>query len=57
MIDLAALRSLEAVHEHGSVIAAATALGFTPSAVSQQIKRLERTLGLDLLERSVQLIS
>lgn len=51
MIDLAALRSLEAVHTHGSVVAAATALGFTPSAVSQQIKRLERQSGVDLLER------
>lgn len=51
MIDLAALRSLEAVHEHGSVVAAAQALGFTPSAVSQQIKRLERQSGVELLER------
>lgn len=51
MIDLAALRSLEAVHAHGSVVAAAQALGFTPSAVSQQIKRLERQAGVELLER------
>jgi DNA-binding transcriptional LysR family regulator len=51
MMDLAALRSLEAVHTHGSVIAAAHALGFTPSAVSQQIKRLERQSGVELLER------
>ncbi len=51
MIDLAALRSLEAVHDHGSVIAAAQALGYTPSAVSQQIKRLERQSGVALLER------
>jgi DNA-binding transcriptional LysR family regulator len=51
MMDLAALRSLEAVHTHGSVVAAAQALGFTPSAVSQQIKRLERQSGVPLLER------
>jgi DNA-binding transcriptional LysR family regulator len=51
MMDLTALRSLEAVHTHGSVVAAAQALGFTPSAVSQQIKRLERQAGVDLLER------
>jgi DNA-binding transcriptional LysR family regulator len=51
MIDLTALRSLEAVHVHGSVVAAAQALGFTPSAVSQQIKRLERQAGVELLER------
>jgi DNA-binding transcriptional LysR family regulator len=51
MIDLTALRSLEAVHVHGSVVGAAQALGFTPSAVSQQIKRLERQSGVELLER------
>jgi len=33
------------------VAAAASALGFTPSAVSQQIKRLERETGVRLLER------
>lgn len=51
MIDLAALRSLSAVATHGSVVAAADALGFTPSAVSQQVKRLERQTGVALLER------
>jgi DNA-binding transcriptional LysR family regulator len=51
MIDLVALDSLRAVDAHGSVVAAADALGFTPSAVSQQIKRLERQTGVPLLER------
>lgn len=51
MIDLDALIALRAVERHGSVIAAADALGFTPSAVSQQVKRLERQVGLPLLER------
>ncbi len=51
MIDLAALRSLAAVDAHRSVVAAADALGFTPSAVSQQVKRLERQTGVTLLER------
>lgn len=51
MIDLAALGSLRAVDAHGSVVAAADALGFTPSAVSQQVKRLERQAGVPLLER------
>lgn len=51
MIDLAALASLQAVATHGSVIAAAQALGYTPSAVSQQVKRLEKQAGLPLLER------
>lgn len=51
MIDVAALSSLRAIEVHGSVSAAALALGFTPSAVSQQIKRLERDVGTALLER------
>ena len=51
MIDLPALASLRAVDTHGSVVAAADALGFTPSAVSQQVKRLERQTGVPLLER------
>src|SRR6478735_8766484 len=51
MIDLPALASLHAVDTHGSVVAAAEALGFTPSAVSQQVKRLERQTGVPLLER------
>ncbi|MCL2543145.1 MAG: LysR family transcriptional regulator [Nocardioidaceae bacterium] len=51
MIDLDALAALRAVATHGSVIAAATATGYTPSAVSQQVKRLERQTGVPLLER------
>jgi DNA-binding transcriptional LysR family regulator len=51
MIDLVALDSLRAVGSQGSVVGAADALGFTPSAVSQQIKRLERQTGVPLLER------
>jgi DNA-binding transcriptional LysR family regulator len=51
MIDLVALRSLLALEAHGTVSAAATATGYTPSAVSQQIKRMERDLGVDLLDR------
>lgn len=51
MIDLVALQSLRAVRSHGSVVAAAEVLGFTPSAVSQQIKKLERQTGSAVLER------
>ena len=51
MIDLAALTSLRAVATTGSVVAAADLLGFTPSAVSQQVKRLEKQAGVPLLER------
>src|ERR1700722_20291326 len=51
MIDLVSLDALRAVETHGSVVAAADALGLTPRAVSQQIKRLERQTGVPLLER------
>jgi DNA-binding transcriptional LysR family regulator len=51
VLDLARLRALHAVGAHGSVAAAATALGYTPSAVSQQIGKLERETGAVLLER------
>ncbi|TQL48862.1 DNA-binding transcriptional LysR family regulator [Homoserinimonas aerilata] len=51
MIDVASLTSLRAIETHGSVSAAAAALGFTPSAISQQVKRLERDIGAALLER------
>ena len=51
MIDPVALRSLVAVRDHGSVVGAAAALGFTPSAVSQHVKRLESQSRQPLLER------
>ncbi len=51
MIDLAALTALRAIATQGSVVGAADALGFTPSAVSQQVKRLEKQSGVPLLER------
>ncbi|MFC9560387.1 LysR family transcriptional regulator [Agromyces sp. NPDC056965] len=52
MIDLEAVVALRSVATNGSVAAAADALGFTPSAVSQQIKRLERDTRVALLERA-----
>ena len=51
MIDLQGLRALVAVDRAGSVVAAADQLGYTPSAVSQQVKKLERDLDAVLLER------
>ncbi|MEV4501209.1 LysR family transcriptional regulator [Streptomyces klenkii] len=51
MLDLARLRALHAVSVHGSVSAAATALGYTPSAVSQAVTKLERETRTALLER------
>lgn len=50
MLDPRRLRSLVALEEWGTVTAAAESLGFSPSAVSQQLATLEREVGLDLLE-------
>ena len=52
MLDLEAVLALRAVATGGSVAVAAETLGYTPSAVSQQIKRLERGTGVTLLERA-----
>ncbi|MBW4095545.1 MAG: LysR family transcriptional regulator [Acidobacteria bacterium] len=51
MIDVLGLRALTAIATHGSVVAASAALGYTPSAVSQQVKKLEKQAGMPLLER------
>lgn len=51
MIDPDGLVTLAAISRTGSVAGAADELGFTPSAVSQQVKRLERRVGGALLDR------
>ena len=50
-LQLAHLRTLEAVARHGSFSRAAGELRLTQPAVSMQIRRLEHQLGLPLLER------
>jgi DNA-binding transcriptional LysR family regulator len=50
--SLTALRVFREVAERGTLTAAATALGYTQSAVSRQIASLERAAGVPLLERS-----
>lgn len=52
MIDVRRLTVLQAVAAHGSFNRAATALLLTPSAVSQQIAALERSLGTPVVVRS-----
>jgi molybdate transport repressor ModE-like protein len=52
MIDVQRLRVLREVSRHGSFSKAAAALRYTPSAVSQQIAALERTLGAAVVDRS-----
>jgi DNA-binding transcriptional LysR family regulator len=51
MLDVKKLQILLAVAQHGSVTTAATVLGYTPSAVSQQLLRLEREVGQPLMHR------
>lgn len=51
-VDINRLRVFRSVVASGSVQAAAHNLGYTPSAVSQQLKQLQSETGLQLFERS-----
>lgn len=52
MLDVRRLRVLLEFAEHGTIAATAAALGYTPSAVSQQLAALERETGTALLDRT-----
>jgi DNA-binding transcriptional LysR family regulator len=52
MLDTHRLRLLREFSERGTIAATATALGYTPSAVSQQLAALEREAGAVLLDRT-----
>ena len=52
MLDVKRMRVLKEVAAHGSFSAAAEALAYTQSAVSQQIAALERETGATLVDRS-----
>lgn len=52
MLDAHRLRVFRAVVASGSVNQAAANLGYTPSAISQQLAALQRETGLRLIERS-----
>jgi len=51
-MDIRFLESLIAVVEHGSISAAAKAQGLTATAISQRIKALEASFGVQLLVRA-----
>ena len=53
-LDIATLRSFSMIVETGSMTKAAARLHMTQSAISMQIKRLEKSLGLALFERTTQ---
>lgn len=50
-ITLRQLQMLREVAARGTMVAAAESLGFTPSAVSQQIGALEKAAGVEVFER------
>ncbi|GHC95523.1 LysR family transcriptional regulator [Nocardiopsis terrae] len=52
MLDLRRLQLLREFSARGTIAATASALGYTPSAVSQQLATLERETGVALLDRS-----
>jgi DNA-binding transcriptional LysR family regulator len=52
MLDPHRLRLLAEFADRGTIAATATALGYTPSAVSQQLAVLEREAGTGLLDRT-----
>lgn len=49
--DVRRIQALFQVAERGTITAAAEALGYTPSAISQQLSALETELGVPVLER------
>jgi len=50
-LDVQTLRVVKAIADGGSITAAAAALGYSQPALSQQMKRLERRLGVPVIER------
>ncbi|RVT86592.1 LysR family transcriptional regulator [Rhodobacteraceae bacterium CCMM004] len=57
ILDMTALRSFVTVAETGGVTRASGFLNLTQSAVSMQLKRLEESLGVKLLDRSSRSVS
>lgn len=50
-LDLQTVRVVRRIAEHGSLTAAATSLGYSQPAVSQQLRRFEERTGIALVER------
>ena len=52
MLSLHQLRCFLATYEHGSLTAAAEELGYAQPSVSEQVRALEKTLGVPLFRRA-----
>ena len=50
-LDSHSLRVVDAIAEHGSITAAADALGYSQPAISQHLKRLDQRIGMPVVER------
>ena len=50
-LDLHTVRVVRQIAEHGTLTAAAAALGYSQPAVSQQLRRFEERTGIALVER------
>ena len=51
-LDLHSIRIVRAIAEHGTISAAARALGYSQPAISQHLRRSEARLGTPLVIRS-----
>ena len=51
MLELRHLKTFTALREHGSLVAAATDLYLTPSAISHQLKELDQWFGVEVVNR------
>lgn len=57
MIELKHLKMLSALREHGSLVAAASDLCITPSAVSHQLRELDQWMGVEVVNRKTRPIT
>ena len=57
MIELRHLKTLTAIREHGSLVAAASDLCLTPSAVSHQLRELDQWFGVEVVNRKTRPVS
>ncbi len=51
MLEIRHLKTLVALREHGSLVAAANDLCLTPSAISHQLKELDHWYGVEVVNR------